>query len=336
MILFIFGPDSFRAQQKIAELKKKYLDQVDRLSTSFTEHDGKSLKVDDLSRLFATDSLFVKKRLVQINDVFAHKQMDFISALTEFLSVDHAEHIIIFYDQTLVLDSAKKPGFPVENKKPKALSKDQQKLWQVLSGAYSQYFPILNSAELGRWVESKLKSEGQTISKPALQLLVGMIGGDLWQMNNELDKLISYKLGSGSDRVISLEEVQLLVNHELNQSIFELTDAISNRNKAKAVAILNEQVAQGVADLYLLTMLVRQFRILLGVRQGLDNGLSPKQIGDVLKLNSFVLNKSINQARNFNLSSLTSIMSTLAKIDYRFKTGALKVETMIDILIARL
>lgn len=336
MILFIFGADSFRARQKILEIKKKYHGEIDKLSTSEAEYDGRNLKVEDLNRLFATDSLFASKRLIQINDVFANKQSDFLKSLTQYLEIDKSENIVVFCDQSIGLDASKRPGLIQENNKFKALSKDQQKLWLVLSKAYSQHFGLLTPGELTKWIEKKVTNEALNIDKKALQVLVGLIGSDLWLMNNEVDKLIAYKKAEAVDTVINNSDIKLLVNHEMNQSIFELTDAISNRDKARAITIFNEQLAQNTAELFLITMLVRQFRILLGVRQGLDNGLNQRQIGEQLKLNSFVLNKSINQARNYNLSSLTSIISTLAKIDYRYKTGGLSVETMIDILIARL
>ena len=336
MIIVVYGLDSFRASQKIREMKEKFIKDVDELDTSFDEVDGKAMVAADLSRLFATDSLFAKKRLVLVKNIFANKQEAFVVVLVDYLEKLQTDNIIIFHEEKLVMDKNKKAALALEKDKTKALSKTQQKLWQILAGGYVMYCPLLNDAELVKWMTQKLAPEGLTINRAAERFLLGTIGSDLWALDNELNKLIAYKLRVAESTEITEADIKLLVNYELSQPIFDLTDAIGNRDKARALNILNQQLEQGEAPLYLLAMLNRQFKIILSVRQGLDNGLNTRQLAETLKLHSYVLQKSVNQARNYNLVTLKSIMGTLVKIDYNFKTGKLPIEMMLDVLIARL
>lgn len=336
MIIVVYGLDSFRASQKIREMKEKFIKDVDELDTSFDEVDGKAMVAADLSRLFATDSLFAKKRLVLVKNIFANKQEAFVAVLADYLEKLQTDNIIIFHEEKLVMDKNKKAALALEKDKTKALSKTQQKLWQILAGGYVMYCPLLNDAELVKWIAQKLAPEGLVINRAAERFLLGTIGSDLWALDNELNKLIAYKLRVAESTEITEADIKLLVNYELSQPIFDLTDAIGNRDKARALNILNQQLEQGEAPLYLLAMLNRQFKIILSVRQGLDNGLNTRQLAEALKLHSYVLQKSVNQARNYNLVTLKSIMGTLVKIDYNFKTGKLPIEMMLDVLIARL
>ncbi|HRH21623.1 MAG TPA: DNA polymerase III subunit delta [bacterium] len=336
MIIVVYGLDSFRASQKIREMKEKFIKDVDELDTSFDEVDGKAMVAADLSRLFATDSLFAKKRLVLVKNIFANKQEAFVAVLADYLEKLQTDNIIIFHEEKLVMDKNKKAALALEKDKTKALSKTQQKLWQILAGGYVMYCPLLNDAELVKWIAQKLAPEGLVINRAAERFLLGTIGSDLWALDNELNKLIAYKLRVAESTEITEADIKLLVNYELSQPIFDLTDAIGNRDKARALNILNQQLEQGEAPLYLLAMLNRQFKIILSVRQGLDNGLNTRQLAETLKLHSYVLQKSVNQARNYNLVTLKSIMGTLVKIDYNFKTGKLPIEMMLDVLIARL
>jgi len=335
MMIVVYGPDSFRALGKIKEMKEKFVREIDELDTSFGEIEAKALTVADLSRVLATDSLFAKKRLILIRNLMASKAESVVGALADYLSSIKTDNIVIFYEEQIGLDKNKKPVSLGATDKPKALNKAQQKLWSVIARDHQMYYPLLSDQELVRWWERRLAELGVTMSRVAQQRLLAAIGPDLWLLNNELEKLAAYKLASGGGE-IDEEDLRLLVSHDLNQSIFELTDAIGNRDKAKAITLMRQQLIQNVMPLYLLAMLTRQFKIILSVRQALDNGQNVKLMTETLKLHPYVLQKSINQARNYNLVTLKSIMATLTKIDYNFKTGKWGVEMMLEILIARL
>lgn len=335
MMIVVYGQDSFRALNKIREMKEKFIREIDELDTSFGDLDGKSLTMAELSRALATDSLFAKKRLLLIRNVLANKSENFLKELADYLAQFKTENIIIFYEERLTLDKHKKPVWLTADDKTKALTKAQQKMWLVMAEAYLMYYPLLNEQELAKWLKQKLGESGLAISRGAERILLSA-GPDLWLINNEINKLIAYKLALADGLEINENDLRDLVSYDTNQSIFELTDAIGNKDKAKAIDLMKQQLANSAAPLYLLSMLNRQFKIILSVRQGLDNGLSPKTLADSLKLHPYVLQKSINQARNYNLTNLKAIIGTLAKIDYNFKSGKWSVEMMLDVLVARL
>jgi DNA polymerase-3 subunit delta len=335
MLIVVYGQDSFRALAKIREMKEKFTREMDELDTSFGELDGKILVMADLSRALATDSLFAKKRLVLIRNLMANKSEAVLTQAAEYLKNLQTENIVIFYEEQVTADKNKKVVWLSAADKTKALNKSQQKLWAVLAGAYQMPQLPLNDQELSAWIKQKLAGRQVTLSRAAERRLVAAVGADLWLMDNELEKLIAHQeaLGGGE---IGEEELKLLTNQELSQSIFDLTDAIGNRDRAKALQMIRAQLADNVAPLYLLTMLARQFKIILMVRQGLDNGQSVKLLAEGLKLHPYVLQKSVNQARNYNLQSLKAIMGALTKLDYNFKSGKWSVEMMLELLIARL
>ena len=103
-----------------------------------------------------------------------------------------------------------------------------------------------------------------------------------------------------------------------------------------AIKLLDEQIEAGLSEGYLLNMFVRQFRILLSIKQALEFGLSQRQIASQLKLHPFVLQKGITQASHFTLPVLKNILSRLAEIDYEVKSGRSDYLTGLNLLIARL
>jgi DNA polymerase-3 subunit delta len=224
--------------------------------------------------------------------------------------------------------------------KEKPLLKKQAELFKFLSTQkYAYSFNLLNNTELADWVKKEISKRGGKISAKAAEMLVGLVGSDGWQINNELDKLLSYKNAgklTPSGAAVEIEDVKNLVRGNFSENIFALTDALSVKNKALAVKLLDEQIEAGLSDGYLLNMFTRQFRILLQIKQALESGLSQRQIASQLKLHPFVVQKGVEQAHYFTLSVLKNVLSQLAKIDYEVKSGDGDYLTGLNMLIAGL
>lgn len=129
--------------------------------------------------------------------------------------------------------------------------------------------------------------------------------------------------------------MEKLVKGNFDDNIFALTDAIGARDKALAAKLLEEQFELGANAIYLLTMITRQIKIILQVRQALDLGQSSRQIITELKLNPYVAQKAIEQSRHFSLNALKIIFDKLVEIDYKIKTGQGEPQVLLGLLISK-
>ena len=127
-----------------------------------------------------------------------------------------------------------------------------------------------------------------------------------------------------SHESITEEDVKLLISHKEDDSIFELTDAVGNQNKAKAFEMVYRLTNSGHDPHYLLSMLVYHFENLLSVsdpepfRQNGSYGAG----GSALKhLHPFVTKKAASQARKFSKEGLLSKFNHLAELDVSSKDG---------------
>ena len=83
-------------------------------------------------------------------------------------------------------------------------------------------------------------------------------------------------------------------------------------------------------------MLVRQFKILLQVRECLNQGQTARVIANRLKLHPFVVQKSLLPARRFLIPVLKNIGQRLLVIDEQAKTGRIDIKTALSQLIAQI
>lgn len=331
MIIFLYGEDTFRSRQKLKQLKEKFFRDVDLTRSSFTVLDGETATMEKINERLSPISLFSKKRMVVIDNIFSAKDQALAEKLLEFLKQREGgmENIVIFWD-----------SITEEEKLPKA----KKELFNFLrQQKYAQHFKPLSNTEATAWTKEQVEARGGKISHQATQELTSLVGSDLWQINNEIDKLLAYREGreekivaGGEPITIEFEDVKKLVRGSFDENIFALTDAISNNNKALAAKLFEEQVEAGLTDGYLLTMIIRQFRILLQIKEALDQGNTSRKITNLLKLHPFVVQKGITQARNFTIPVLRRIMSQLIEVDLAMKTGKGEVKTMLNVLMARL
>ena len=351
MIIFLYGQDDFRSQQKLKKIKAKFIKEVDTSANGLTTLDGQISDIKKISDTLSARSLLTSRRMIIIENIFLNKGKTIFVEVFDYLKkikADKEEDVIIVIRETSIKTGKTGNQAVTVNaigKEKPLLVKPQALFSYLVKQKFSQEFKLLTNAELISWIKKQVISQDGNITNQAAQTLISLVGNDLWQVNNEINKLINYKVGlepsiiPGDNSVsknIEVVDIEKLTKGKFDENIFALTDAISNKNKALATKLLNEQYAAGLTDSYLLSMFTRQFKILLQIRQALDSGLTSRKITSELRLHPFVIQKGISQVRNFNLPHLKQTLAKLLSIDFDMKNGRGDGQTMLDLLIAKI
>ncbi len=187
--------------------------------------------------------------------------------------------------------------------------------------------------DLPDWVLRRVKQKGGAIERDAAFDLATSIGRNLRLLDSELDKLLTYRANAGS---IRREDVRLLVPYTQEASIFDMVDAIGQQDGPKAVRLLRELERDGAAPLYLLSMIVRQFRILVQVADQMDLGLGKDEIAKAIGLHPFPTQKAMQQCRHWRMADLEAAYDRLLETDLAIKTGKLPDDLALDLLVVEL
>ncbi|NTU98802.1 DNA polymerase III subunit delta [Candidatus Falkowbacteria bacterium] len=333
MVFFLYGADTFRSRRKLNELTQKYIKEVDPSGLSLNVLGPEAVSLKSIAEGSSAGSLLARKRMLVVERVFDKKDAQFFADLVKYVNANKAgfeDNIVVFWDSV--------------TSEEKGMTKERGQLYKWLVGQkFAQEFKPMSNTELTSWVREETVRRGGDISREAAVHLVALTGSDLWQVDQELNKLVHYKLGQKlalgvqvQPDKIETEDVKNLVSGVFDEQVFALTDALSARNRSLAVKLFEEQLKGGESEEYLLHMILRQFRILVQVRQALDSGVQPRKIASELALHPFVAQKSVSQVRNFSLEQLKKINRRLIDIDYKVKTGQQKMKTGMNNLIAAL
>ncbi len=191
--------------------------------------------------------------------------------------------------------------------------------------------------DLPGWVAEEAAAQGKRMSPAVARAFVEIVSGHPDALFGELDKLVTY-VGE-EQRDIALEDVRAIVCGERESSVFDLVDAIGQRDATRALSVLPDLLpasgAQGAA-MPLLAMIARQLRLiwqakaLSAARLSLEDarGLPPewedKLPGEHNFFAStsgrrFLVRKYGEQARNFTDAQLVRAMLRVYETDLALK-----------------
>jgi len=307
MIYFIYGQDSYRAKRKLEEIVNGYK-KVHKSGLNLVYFDVEKNDFEDFHIKLQVNSMFSEKKLFVLNNVFEDLKFQ-ESFLENIRKLEEVKDIIIVF----------------EDKAPDQRTKFFKALLKV---AKCQEFSILQPAMLRKWVDQEFKDNNNSIDFNALDLLINYVGGNLWQMSNEINKLSNYKKSS----IIRKEDVELLIKPNFDNEIFMTIESIASKNKKVALSLMHKHIENGDNVLYLLSMIAYQFRNLLIIKELSIKGGQVKNSG----LHPYVIQKSLYLAQQFSMEQLKKIYQKIFQIDLDIKTGKIEAETALDLLLSEI
>jgi DNA polymerase-3 subunit delta len=183
----------------------------------------------------------------------------------------------------------------------------------------------VNEEDAMRWVIATAREANTSVDSDAARELVDALGADMLCIKSELEKLLLYTLGRGR---ITLGDVETMVLGAKQRSLYELTDAISARNRARALALLHGLLnsSDGAEDSAIghLYMLARTFRQMLVILE--KNVRDQRAIWQALwqgfRIPPFAADDLIQQARRYkSRRELTRALRLIARADLELRSS---------------
>ncbi|MGH2537398.1 MAG: DNA polymerase III subunit delta [Candidatus Promineifilaceae bacterium] len=311
MFYIFHGDDEHTQRETLAELAGR-LGEPDMVSLNTARFDGPSVSFADLRTACEALPFLAAKRLVIVTELFG-RDPPFLDELLAYLpDLPDTARLVFLESRPL---PASHPAVKLAEKSPRG---------------YVKQFDRPQGGALERWIRERVEAAGGQIRPQAAHLLAANAGADLALLQNEIEKLVLYRAGAP----ITAEDVSLLCPYVAEASIFELVDALGNRNGPVAAELLARKLAEGQDPFALFAMVVRQFRLLLQARELHEAGRGPAEMAKSLKIHPFVAGKIAQQARGFSLEQVEQIYAHLLEMDLAAKSGGRDMPTSLALLAA--
>lgn len=310
MLYLFHGPDEFARSEAIHALRARI--PPDLADLNITNLEGRRLKIDTLAAACEAMPFLADRRMVIVADALKHtkagKERD---ELRTYLERVPAICDVLFVEQEDV-------------DRRSTLYTYLKKVGEVVE------CPHREGAELVRWLNERAKLLAARLEPAAAQRLIDLAGNDGRTLINELAKLATYV---GRNGRIAVREVDLLIQDTSEQNLFSFLDDLSMRRRTAALRGLRALLEEGQAPTYLLFMLARQVRIMIGVQELVAQRVRPDDIAARLGQKPFVVRKTLDQVRAFKAGELERIHDRLIELDQATKTGKIQAEVGLEVLV---
>ncbi len=182
----------------------------------------------------------------------------------------------------------------------------------------------VEEGEAVRWVLQAAAGQGVTVENDAARELVDALGGDMMLISNELEKLILY---AGEKKRVTLGDVETMVLTAKQRSLYELTDAISAKDRTRSLAVLDAILSSGDGDeaaighLYMLAKSFRQM-LVISERNVRDTRALWQALWQGFRVPPFAAEDIIRQARRYkSRRELTRALRLIAKADLELRSN---------------
>ena len=172
--------------------------------------------------------------------------------------------------------------------------------------------------QIPSWIDYLVVTEGLDIHRKARSLLQQLVGSNLSELRNEIIKIKSY---IGGRLNISEDDILRVVSRSRLHSVFDLTDAIGQKNIPKALTFLAQILNRGESEVGTFALILRHFRILTLIQQGQKEGFSGQRLSSFAGAPHFFLRSYQKQSTLWRGKQIQDAIERLHETDRALKSS---------------
>ncbi|MFP4496680.1 MAG: DNA polymerase III subunit delta [Vulcanimicrobiota bacterium] len=204
----------------------------------------------------------------------------------------------------------------IKEKRPSFVPHTQMKSALAAHGIQIQC--ELNRSSLKTWIGEKFQREKKKIDNRAIEILIEMVGNNLWNLHQEIIKLSVYAHNRSH---ISANDVKEIVVQNPQSKIYNLNEYLGSRQMSPALKVFDELLKEKIYPVQVISALENHFSFLHKLKMLSDKGNSSDEIAKKIRKHPFYVKKSLVQADNFSGKGYETVFDMLARADAGMKSG---------------
>ena len=310
-VYLLFGEERFlvnlyRDNLVNAVMKKKVSELEGDMN--FSHFTGTGTDIKDVEESVRTMPFFAERRLVLVEGSDWFKKSP--DGIGDLISQVPDSTCLIFTELNV---DKKTSGFHAVQKK-----------------GYAADFVTQNEDTVKKWILRSVDENNKLITNGAVKTLMQSVGTDLASLSTELEKLYSYCLEKDA---ITKEDVEALVHVKATDHVFDMIDNMAKKKPMEALKLYDDLLELRTPPIKILSLMERQFRILIAVKDLRPKGMSIRDMAERLGLNNYAVEKSISQSNQFTMEELKLLLKRTAEYDRQVKLSSLSDRMAVELVL---
>ncbi len=198
-------------------------------------------------------------------------------------------------------------------------------------------FSRMNGLELTAYVTSAFKERDRECDERTADFLIFTCGRDTATLLSEIDKIAARRT-DGSP--ISPDDVRDLAVPTSESTVFQITDALISGQEARVFQLLREQMMRGENEIKILSLILRQFRIMQHIRIQLYEKKPDREVRNMLSslfhIPPSIASQYIRQAGSWTNRQIKSAVQLCIDTDFAVKSGRINQEGSLEAVLLKL
>lgn len=189
-----------------------------------------------------------------------------------------------------------------------------------------------NNEYLNDYIKDYLKKNNYKMSSMDINNFIDRVGNNIDNIRNELNKLMLYKI---EDKVIDNNDIMLLIEENMDNSIYDLVSALLKNDNSRAIKLYKNFVINGMDPNQIVAIIASQIRLLFQVKRLYNNGKSNEEIAKILEFKSvYRVKYLLSDSYYYSEDMLIKYLSKLSDIDRDIKVNNLDGNVLLELFIA--
>jgi DNA polymerase-3 subunit delta len=186
--------------------------------------------------------------------------------------------------------------------------------WMQENGSIVTFKP-LDEHGLTKYICRELAKADMQIDNPTAVYLARYVGFDLTLIHQEIQKLISYKLG---EEIVTRKDIEACCTKNIENKIYDIMNAVGKKEQSKAVSLYHDLLMNKEKPMRILNLIAKQFRQMLQCKVLHDKNASVSTITKKLRISNYVIRKMLGQTKVYTDLQLKQALKDCLDVSVRY------------------
>lgn len=316
-IYYIYGEETYMLDQALEAIKKAACPEGLN-DFNYDSFQGKDIDGEAILEAAEMLPMMAERRLVLVQDLQEVPTSE-LEPLADYFEDPSPTTVLVFHARTI----------------NKSIDGRISIVKKLKKAAETCEFESLYENELGPFLNREANKRGLRLGREASAYLVDALGTDMSALEQAMDKIDLYLGESDGDgpRQVTADDAAAVVARTRNRSVFDLTDALGERDYQTAMEVLDRMLLDGKPPLVISHMIARHFRIVSRLHDPSLRNASNKKAASAVRVPPFFVKDYRRHARIFSSSQVQHILKMLLDVDIALKSSPLPDRVILERLL---